>query len=138
MFTVPESPDLIVTGDFNRDGDKDVLVGARGGALSFLAGDGHGNLLARQAGGARRTSDGVGGAADGHVAASMDGANGPELVILAPSRDGLTAGATYALPARGDAVAWGNLGSGADVAVGAGANLMMVYSALSKQPQTET
>lgn len=44
VFAVPESPDLIVTGDFNRDGYKDVLVAARGGSLYFLAGDGKGNL----------------------------------------------------------------------------------------------
>ncbi len=137
VFTVPQSPDLIVTGDFNRDGDKDVLVAARGGALSFLAGDGHGNLLAAKPVALAGQVMALAAAPDGHVAASIDGANGPELVILAPSRDGLTAGATYALPARGDSVAWGNLGSGADVAVSAGANLMMVYSALSKQPQTE-
>ena len=49
VFTVPESPDLIATGDFNRDGYKDVLVASRGGALYLLAGDGHGNLLAPQA-----------------------------------------------------------------------------------------
>jgi hypothetical protein len=48
VFTVPESPDLIATGDFNHDGYKDVLVGTRGGALYLLAGDGRGNLLAPQ------------------------------------------------------------------------------------------
>jgi trimeric autotransporter adhesin len=138
VFAVPESPDLIVTGDFNRDGYKDVLVAARGGAPYLLAGDGRGNLLAAKPVALAGTVTALAVAPDGHVAASVDGVTGPQLVILAPSREGLTAGATFALPARGDSVAWGNLGSGADVAVGAGANLMMVYSALSAKPQTET
>jgi len=49
VVSLPESPDLLVTGDFNRDGRKDVLVASRGGALYFLAGDGHGNLGAPEA-----------------------------------------------------------------------------------------
>jgi hypothetical protein len=47
-FSVPQSPDLIATGDFNRDGHRDVLVGTRGGSLYLLAGDGRGNLLPPQ------------------------------------------------------------------------------------------
>jgi hypothetical protein len=69
---------------------------------------------------------------------SLDGASGPQLVILSPSSDGLTPGATYTLPAQGDAVAWGNLGGGADVAVGAGGQVVMIYDALGANPQTET
>ena len=48
VFSVPEPPDLLVTGDFNGDGRKDVLVGARGGSLYLLAGNGHGNFLPPQ------------------------------------------------------------------------------------------
>jgi uncharacterized repeat protein (TIGR01451 family) len=44
-FVIPEAPDFIGTGDFNRDGFKDVLTAARGGfALHLLAGDGRGNF----------------------------------------------------------------------------------------------
>ena len=137
-FSVPESPDLMVTGDFNRDGFKDVLVGARGGSLYLLAGDGHGNLLAPQAVPLPGQVMAMDATADGHVAVSTDGPNGPQLAILAPSVEGLIAGATYPLPARGDAMAWGNLGGGADFAVGAGSNVVMFYNALTTNPQTET
>jgi hypothetical protein len=138
-FSLPESPDLLITGDFNRDGNKDVLVGARGSNnLYLLAGDGTGNLLAPQVvpllGQVRAfaTTD------DGHVAVSMDGPNSSQLAIFAPSSLGLMAGATYELPASGDSVAWGNLGGGMDVAVGAGSNVVLVYSALTANSQTET
>src|ERR1700685_4200590 len=125
-FSLPESPDLLVTGDFNRDGNKDVLVGALGSSnLYLLAGGGTGNLLAPVAvpllGQVRAfaTTD------DGHVAVSMDSSNGSQLTIFAPSSLGLTAGATYELPASGESVVWGNLGGGMDVAVGAGSNVWL-------------
>ena len=138
VVAVPESPDLLVTGDFNRDGRKDVLVASRDGALYFLAGDGHGSLLAPQAVSLSGEVTALAVTGDGHVAVSIDGASGPRLVILSPSSDGLTPGASYTLPARGDAVAWGDLGGGADVAVGAGGQVVMIYDALGAHPQTET
>jgi len=138
VFSVPGSPDLIATGDFNRDGYKDVLVGTRGGALYLLAGDGHGNLLAPQAVPLPGQVTALAVTPDAHVAVSTDGPNGPQLAMLAPGAQGLTAGATYTLPARGDAMAWGSLGGGADLAIGAGANVVMFYNALATNPQTET
>src|SRR5580698_1925330 len=47
-YALPEAPELLATGDFNRDGKEDVLVAARGGHLYLLAGDGKGGLLAPQ------------------------------------------------------------------------------------------
>jgi len=138
VFAVPESPDLIATGDFNRDGNKDVLVAARGGALYLLAGDGHGNLLAPQAVPLPGQVTALAVSADAHVAVSTDGPNGPQLAMLAPGAEGLTAGAIYPLPSRGDAMEWGSLGGGADLAVGAGTNVVMFYNALATNPQTET
>jgi hypothetical protein len=139
VFEVPESPDLLVTGDFNRDGNQDVLIASRGGNLYLLAGDGTGNLLAPQSVPLPGQVTALAAQADGHVAVSIDGPNGPQLTILAPSIEGLTAGATYSLPERGNAIAWGNLGAGpADLAVGAGANIAIFYNALSANPQTET
>jgi hypothetical protein len=75
---------------------------------------------------------------DAHVAVSIDGPGGPRLAILGPSSRGLIVSATHTLPARGDAVAWGNLGGGADLAVGAGRHIVMIYNALGANPQTET
>jgi len=139
VFAVPESPDLIATGDFNRDGYKDVLVAARGSSnLYLLAGDGHGNLLAPQAVPVLGQVRAFAVTPDGHLALSLDGPSGSQLAILAPSTAGLTTVATYPLPARGDSVEWGSLGGGADVAVGAGSNIVMIYSALTSSAQTET
>jgi Big-like domain-containing protein/List-Bact-rpt repeat protein len=137
-FRVPEYPDLVATGDFNRDGYEDVLVAARGGSLYLLAGDGHGNLLAPRIVPLTGQVTAMAVTGNSHVVVSLDGPSGSQLVILAPSPEGLTAGASYPLPARGDSVAWGNLGGGADVAVGAGANVVLIYNALEANAQTET
>ncbi|HSS22426.1 MAG TPA: right-handed parallel beta-helix repeat-containing protein [Pyrinomonadaceae bacterium] len=49
VVEVPESPDLIETGDFNADGHKDVLISARGGNhFLLLAGNGHGTFAPTQ------------------------------------------------------------------------------------------
>ena len=138
VVAVPESPDFLVTGDFNRDGRKDVLVAARGGALYLLAGDGRGHLLAPQEVPLSGQVMALAVTSDAHVAVSMDGPGGPSLAILAPSSRGLIVSATHTLPARGDAVAWGNLGGGADLAIGAGRHIVMIYNALGAKPQTET
>ena len=44
VLDVPEHPDFIVTGDFNHDGKKDILAGARGGGLYLMTGDGQGKF----------------------------------------------------------------------------------------------
>jgi hypothetical protein len=138
VFAVPESPDLVVTGDFNRDGRKDVLVAARGSSnLYLLAGDGRGNLLTPQVVPVLGQVRAFAVTDDGHVAVSMDSPKGSQLAIFAPSSLGLTAGATYELPTSGDSVAWGNLGGGMDVAVGAGSNVVLVYGALTSNAQAE-
>jgi hypothetical protein len=138
VVAISESPDLLVTGDFNRDGHQDVLVAARGGGLFLLAGDGHGHLLAPKEVPLPGPVMALAVSGDAHVAVSVDGANGPRLLILAPGFTGLIRGATHGLPARGDAVAWGHLGGGADLAVGAGSHVMMIYDALGARPKTET
>jgi hypothetical protein len=136
-FSLAASPDLIATGDFNRDGHKDVLVGTRGGGLYLLAGDGRGNLLPPQVVPLTGQVTAMDATGDSHVAVSTESPSGSQLVILNPGAEGLTAGASYPLPDRGDAVAWGNLGGGADVAIGAGANVVMIYNALKENAQTE-
>jgi Divergent InlB B-repeat domain len=138
-FSLPESPDLIVTGDFNRDGRKDVLVAARGSNnLYLLPGDGTGNLLAPQTIPLLGQVHALAATNDGYLAVSLEGPSGSELTILAPGKEGLSPLATYSLPARGDSVAWGSLGGSADVAVGAGSNVVLVYNALKASAQSET
>lgn len=110
-FTLPESADLLATGDFNRDGKKDVLVAARGSSnLYLLAGDGTGNLLAPQAVPLPGQIRALAVTPDGHVAVSLEGPSASQLAILAPGKEGFTTVATYPLPARGDSVAWGSTG----------------------------
>ena len=139
VFSVPESPDLLATGDFNRDGFQDVLVGTKGsGNLYLLAGDGTGNLMPAQIVPVTGQVRALAASPDGHVAVSLDNPNGSELAILSSSTGGMIAGATHPLAAPGDSVAWGNLGGGADIAVGAGKNIALIYNVLSTKPQTET
>jgi hypothetical protein len=136
-FAVPESPDLLVSGDFNRDGKPDVLMASRGGHLYILAGDGKGGLLAPQLVPVSGSVSALAVTGDGHVAVSMEGPKGAEVRILAPSSHGLVAGAQFKLPERGDSIAWGDLGGGADLAITAGSDVVVIYNALSVKPQTE-
>ncbi|MGB6686746.1 MAG: FG-GAP-like repeat-containing protein [Terracidiphilus sp.] len=137
VFAVPESPDVLVTGDFNRDAHQDVLVASRGGRLYLLAGDGKGGLLAPQLVPLAGAVSALAVTGDGHVAVSMEGPSGAKLQILAPSSRGLIAGRALKLPERGDSVAWSDLGGGADLAVTAGSNVVVIYNALSARPHTE-
>jgi hypothetical protein len=137
VFAIPESPDLLVTGDFNRDGRQDVLTASRGGRLYLLAGDGKGGLLAPQLVPLADPVRALAVTGDGHVAVSVAGSRGARLQILAPSAQGLIAGAAYKLPEQSDSVAWSYLGGGADLAAAAGSSVVVIYNALSANPQTE-
>ncbi len=135
---IPESPDLIVTGDFNRDGRQDVLVAARGGNLYLLAGDGKGNLGSPRMISTAGLVWAMAATGDGHVAVSTEGGQGPEVRILAPSQAGLTVSAKFPLPVQGDTVVWGPLGGGNDLAVGVGSRIAIIYNPLKANPETET
>ena len=137
-YALPESPDFIVTGDFNRDGYKDVLVGARGGALYFLAGDGRGSLLPPQPVALADQVVALAATPAGQVAVSTDGRSGPQVTILAPGTGGLNVVQTYSVPESGTSLEFGMLGGGIDLAVGAGSNIVVIYNALSPNAQTET
>jgi hypothetical protein len=135
VFGVPESPDFLVTGDFNRDGYEDLLVGKKGGELYLLYGDGCGNLLPPELVSLPGEVAALAATSAGHVAVGTDGPEGPRLVVLAPSRSGLISAATYTLPASATSIAWGALGggTGTDLAVSSGTSVVVIYSALSPQ-----
>jgi len=138
VYAVPGSPDFLATGDFDRDGYKDLLVGTSGGALYLLKGDGHGNLGAPTIVPLPAEVTALDAAPDGHLAVGMDGYGGPQLAVLAPGTHGFTMMGTYIVPSTPKSVVWGTLGGGADIAVGSGSNVVIVYGALSAKPQTET
>jgi len=140
VFAVPESPDFLATGDFNRDGFEDLLVGAKGGGLYLLNGDGRGNLLTPQPVSVPGNVTSLAATSAGHIAAGLDGPDGPQLVVFAPGRTGLIQTAAYTLPAVATSVAWGALGggTGTDLAVSAGSSVIMIYNALSPQAQRST
>ncbi len=46
VFSTPEPPDFVMSGDFDGDGNRDLLTAARGGGLYLLAGDGTGGFAA--------------------------------------------------------------------------------------------
>src|SRR5262249_49882520 len=49
LLEAPEQPDFLASGDFDRDGNLDILAGARGGeALYLFAGNGKGGFSAAQ------------------------------------------------------------------------------------------
>ncbi|MGD0366704.1 MAG: FG-GAP-like repeat-containing protein, partial [Acidobacteriaceae bacterium] len=106
--------------------------------LYVLAGDGKGSLGTPQAvrlTGVVRTMDVSDG---GYVAVSIDGPEGLRVAILAPSAHGLTEVGSYATPGQATSLAWGSLGGGLDLAVGAGSNVMLIYGPLSQNPETES
>ena len=137
IFRVPESPDFLATGDFNRDGYQDVLVGTKDGGLYLLDGDGRGNLrephaislpgkVSRVSRHKRRPGSG------GHRWSGRTA-----IGIFAPSRSGLISAATYTLPAPATSIAWGALGGGdgTDLAVSSGASAVVIYEAFNSRPR---
>src|SRR3712207_324194 len=85
-ISIPEPADFVAVGEFNGDGRKDILVGARHGGLWLLAGDGHGVTSAEQialpgnvtalAAGEFRAADGK-----GDAAVAIAGPGGSRLLV---------------------------------------------------------
>jgi len=138
VYAVPGSPDFLATDDFDRDGYKDLLVGTSGGALYLLKGDGRGNLGAPTLVPLPAEVTALDVTPAGHLAVATDGYGGPQLMVLAPSAHGFKTVGSFILPSVAKSVVWGTLGGGADIAVGSGSNVVIVYGALTAKPQTET
>jgi hypothetical protein len=86
--------------------------GHQRGRAVFAGGDGHGSLGKAQAvalTGAVRALDVL---PDGHVAVSVEGPEGPQVVILAPGTQGLSAVAAFPTPAVATSLGGGSLGAG--------------------------
>ncbi|HEX8179659.1 MAG TPA: Ig-like domain repeat protein [Pyrinomonadaceae bacterium] len=132
-FAVPEAPDFLLAGDFNRDSFTDVLAGARGGGLCLFTGDGAGNLAA-----ARQvklpgalTALAAGGSVRGEglndVAVGVSGGAGPEALVFVGGVNSKPL--HFALPAEATSFAFGNMDKDGynDLAIAAGAEVDIVH-----------
>jgi CSLREA domain-containing protein len=135
IYQVPEPADFVVTGDFNRDAVKDVLVAARGGGAYLLAGDGQGGLTApRQislSGSVTAVAAAEFGMSDGKadLAVGVFGTEGPSLLIFPSTEGGLSAPLSFPLKGEATAIQFGNLDQDPflDVAVAAGNEIEIIH-----------
>lgn len=137
-FDLPEAPDFLGTGDFNRDGSADIIAAARGGeALYLLAGDSQGGFSAAERiplpGRATAMATGDINRIDGKagVAVAVSGDQGSQLLIY----DGVVGASAFAtvavsLPGEAAALALGPLNDFGliDVAVAVGREVLIVHT----------
>ena len=91
-FPVPESPDLIVAGDFDADGHSDILTAHRGSnALYFLKGNGNGGFAS-----AKRVE--VAGTVTDLISGEINRPDGLPDLIVGVSGDGGSAALVYQSP----------------------------------------
>ncbi len=135
--SVPAAADLLAAGDFNGDGNADVLAAALGGeTLYLLRGDGRGGLGSAEAvalpGTVTALASGEVNRADGvpDLVVGVRGPDGPELLVF-QSRDSAVRAEPERLPlaAAATAIALGQLDDGPprDIAVAAGDAVGIVY-----------
>ena len=138
VFSVPESPEFLVTGDFDADGHLDVVTAARGSnALYFLRGDGHGGFAAAQrvplAGTITALASGDVNRRDGltDLIVAVNSAIGPQLLVLESPNGAIRAvPESFRLPASATSITVGQLSLGPwnDIAVAAGNNLVTIHA----------
>src|SRR6266849_9164116 len=136
LIDLPEAADFMVIGDFNRDGNKDILAAANGGGLYLLPGDGRGGFGAAQAislpGEVTALAAGEFNKADGvaDVAVGVTGQGGPEVLIFDGASGGLTGQPMkYSLTAEATSLAFDTLDNDAflDLAVAAGNEVIILH-----------
>ena len=134
VYAVPVAPDFMVTGNFTKDSEKDVLFAARGGALYLMAG-GAGRLGAPQqidlpgpvtalAAGEFRAADGL-----TDVAVGVSGPGGESLMIFDAADGFSNALAQYQLAEPVSGIELGSLDNDSymDVAAAAGSEVWVVH-----------
>ncbi|MFL6208006.1 MAG: Ig-like domain repeat protein [Pyrinomonadaceae bacterium] len=143
-FSLPEAPDFMLAGDFDRDGMRDILTAARGGGLYFLKGDGAGNLSApahvKLPGTVTALAAGHFGRGDGwtDVTVGVNNAQGGASALV--FTNGLSsASESFALPAEASALALGRLDADLnfDLAVATGSAVEIIHgsSARARSPK---
>ena len=138
VFAVPESPEFLVTGDFDADGHLDMVTAARGSnALYFLRGDGHGGFAASRrlplAGTITALASGDVNRRDGltDLIVAVNSAIGPQLLVLESPNGAIRAvPESFRLPASATSITVGQLSLGPwnDIAVAAGNNLVTIHA----------
>jgi len=138
IFTLPEAPDFVLTGDFDADGHWDILTARRGSSyLIFLRGDGHGGFQAAKA-------ISIPGAVTALISGEINRADGlPDIVVGVTTPGGSRAlvyesplGAirsqpeVFNLPQPATALALGRFDGEAmnDLAVAVGSDLVVIHA----------
>jgi len=137
MLPLPEAPDFLAVGDFDRDGRLDILTAAKGSDTLYLtAGEARlgefSTAQALQLPGVVTTLATV--TADGlsKLAVGLATATGPRVALFATKESVLTdTPATYSLPAAASDIAFGQLDDSAplDLAIAAGNQVLIVHDA---------
>ncbi len=136
VYEVPVPAEMLALGDFNGNGQVDVLVAARGSGLYLLPGEGGGKLgVAEQVGSASAVTalaSGEFGMANGKpdIAVAVMGPEGPALELYQSAKGGLaSAPLTYRLSGPASAIQFGFMDRDPfqDVAVAVGENIMVVH-----------
>jgi hypothetical protein len=135
IYSVPVTPDFLVTGNFTNDSQKDVLFAAKGGALYLMVGNGAGRLgdpqqidlpgsVTALAAGEFRAADGV-----TDIAVGVSGPGGQSLLVFDGAEGLSTALAQFQLSEPASAIEFGGLDDDpfADVAVASGSELLVVH-----------
>jgi fibronectin-binding autotransporter adhesin len=142
ILAIPEPPDFLAAGDFNRDGYKDVLAAARGSqGIYVLKGNGMGGFAPAEEvfvpGAITALTVGKTGARDGlpEIAVGVSSGAGSKVLIFEGASQGLWGEpSTYDLPAAARALALGELNDdqSVDLAVASG-NRVLVIPGRSEQ-----
>ena len=136
VYTLPVSPDFLVTGNFTSDSEKDVVFAAKGGGLYLMEGNGKGRLgEARQIdlpGPVTALAAGEFRAADGFtdLAVGVSGPGGDAVLIFDDGMNGFSSPvAEYQLAEPASAIEFGGLDDDPfqDVAVAAGSELLVAH-----------
>src|SRR5215216_1882214 len=136
VYTLPVSPDFLVTGNFTNDTEKDVVFAAKGGALYLMEGNGAGRLGEAQQinlpGPVTALAAGEFRAADGFtdLAVGVSGPGGEALLIFDDGANGFSSAlAQYQLSEPASAIEFGGLDDDPfmDVTVAAGSEVLVVH-----------
>ncbi|HEY6243325.1 MAG TPA: hypothetical protein VIX17_05240, partial [Pyrinomonadaceae bacterium] len=136
VYSVPVSPDFLVTGTFTKDGKKGVVFAAKGGGLYLMKGKSDGRFgdpeqinlpgpVTALAAGEFRAADGI-----TDLAVGVSGSGGDALLIFDNGGDGFSnALVQYQLSSPASAIEFGGLDDDlyTDVVVGDGSEVLVVH-----------